>query len=74
MAEAMRKYPETNAVLVRRHGVYVWGETWQKAKGMAECFDYLFEIYVRMKQAGLDPEKGPAAPADELEPAAKRAK
>ncbi len=30
MAEAIKKYPDSNAVLVRRHGVYVWGETWQK--------------------------------------------
>lgn len=25
MAEAMVKYPEAAGVLVRRHGVYVWG-------------------------------------------------
>jgi len=36
-------------VLVRRHGVYVWGENWQKAKTMCECYDYLFEIAVKMK-------------------------
>ncbi|PRP76284.1 putative methylthioribulose-1-phosphate dehydratase-like isoform 2 [Planoprotostelium fungivorum] len=36
MAEAMRNYPDTNAVLVRRHGVYVWGEDWKKAKTMNE--------------------------------------
>ena len=60
MAKAMRAYPESCAVLVRRHGVYVWGESWQKAKSMTECFDYLFEMYVKMKQLGIDPEKAPA--------------
>jgi methylthioribulose-1-phosphate dehydratase len=51
----MEAYPEANAVLVRRHGVYVWGADWTKAKTMCECYDYLFEIYVKMKQMGLDP-------------------
>ncbi|RIA93683.1 methylthioribulose-1-phosphate dehydratase [Glomus cerebriforme] len=55
MAKAMEKYPETNAVLVRRHGVYVWGESWEKAKTMAECYDYLFEIAVKMKTIGMNP-------------------
>lgn len=32
MAEAMEKYPQTTAVIVRRHGFYVWGDTWQEAK------------------------------------------
>jgi methylthioribulose-1-phosphate dehydratase len=59
MAQAMMKYPDSNAVLVRRHGVYVWGESWQKAKTMTECFDYLFEIAVKMKNIGLDPSKVP---------------
>ncbi|KAJ2354337.1 Methylthioribulose-1-phosphate dehydratase, partial [Coemansia sp. RSA 2618] len=55
MAEAMERFPDTCAVLVRRHGVYVWGESWEKAKTMAECYDYLFELAVRMKQLGIDP-------------------
>jgi len=36
LEEAMDKYPDTYAVLVRRHGVYVWGETVHKAKTQAE--------------------------------------
>lgn len=32
MNETMQRYPGTTAILVRRHGIYVWGDTWQKAK------------------------------------------
>lgn len=32
MNETMQKYPGSTAILVRRHGIYVWGETWEKAK------------------------------------------
>jgi ribulose-5-phosphate 4-epimerase/fuculose-1-phosphate aldolase len=59
LRKAMEKYPDTCAVLVRRHGVYVWGDTWQKAKTMCECYDYLFEIAVTMRLHGLDPGKKP---------------
>ncbi|KAI9351452.1 class II aldolase/adducin N-terminal [Obelidium mucronatum] len=59
MEAAMKKHPEANAVLVRRHGVYVWGENWQKAKSMTECYDYLFEIGVKMRLNGIDPELVP---------------
>ncbi|KAI4876147.1 hypothetical protein NFI96_017580 [Prochilodus magdalenae] len=59
MARAMEEYPDSCAVLVRRHGVYVWGESWEKAKTMCECYDYLFDIAVQMKQFGLDPAELP---------------
>lgn len=55
MRAAMDTYPNTNAVLVRRHGVYVWGETWESAKTMCECYDYLFELAVQMRHLSLDP-------------------
>ena len=50
----------SNAVLVERHGVYVWGKDWVEAKTQAECYDYLFEAAVRMKQLGVDPAVPPA--------------
>nr|CAH7720624.1 unnamed protein product [Callosobruchus chinensis] len=54
LAETIREYPQTCAVLV-----YVWGDTWQQAKTMTECYDYLFDIVVQMKQHGLDPSLTP---------------
>ena len=62
LGAAMDAYPASDAVLVRRHGVYVWGATWQQAKTQAECYDYLFEAAVKMRQLGVDPA---VAPADE---------
>lgn len=58
MAEAIRTHPGSNAVLVRGHGVYVWGNDWVQAKTQAECYDYLFAAAVHIKRLGLDPEKG----------------
>lgn len=50
---AIEKYPSATAVLVRRHGIYVWGETVWKAKVYNEAIDYLLEIAVKMKQFGI---------------------
>ncbi|GAA5985022.1 hypothetical protein JCM5350_003317 [Sporobolomyces pararoseus] len=54
MEQAMRDYPDAPAVLVRRHGTYSWGADWEKAKGQAECLDYLLEVAVKMKLAGMN--------------------
>lgn len=56
---AMEDYPETCAVLVRKHGIYLWGKTWEQAKIMCEAYDYIFEVAVRMISCGLDPRKEP---------------
>ncbi|KAG8224256.1 hypothetical protein J437_LFUL001636 [Ladona fulva] len=55
MDKTINEYPETSAILVRRHGVYVWGDSWQQAKTMAECYDYLFDLAVQIKSCNLDP-------------------
>jgi methylthioribulose 1-phosphate dehydratase/enolase-phosphatase E1 len=52
LAEAIKAYPKSNAVLVRRHGVYVWGASWIKAKAQCESFDFLFKWAVGMLQMG----------------------
>lgn len=59
MAAAIIAHPRAHAVLVRRHGVYVWGRTWIQAKTHAECYDYLFGAAVRMHMLGIDPARKP---------------
>lgn len=53
LEEAMEKWPEACAVLVRRHGVYVWGKDVAQAKTQAESLDYLFQLAVEMYKMGL---------------------
>lgn len=53
MEEAMEEFPDAFAVLVRRHGVYVWGDNVHKAKTMCESLDYLFQLAVEMRKLGI---------------------
>lgn len=59
LSKAIDDYPDTNAVLVRRHGVYIWGQTWQQAKAMAEVYHYLFEMAVEMERLDLVASRSP---------------
>ncbi|HYK04467.1 MAG TPA: methylthioribulose 1-phosphate dehydratase [Thermoanaerobaculia bacterium] len=53
LGQAIEAYPRTHAVLVRRHGVYIWGRDWVQAKTHAECYDYLFRAAVEMRRLGI---------------------
>ncbi len=53
LGEAIRNNPRSHAILVRNHGVYVWGKDWKQAKTHAECYDYLFAASARRKQLGI---------------------
>uniref|UniRef100_A0A0C9S9A4 Probable bifunctional methylthioribulose-1-phosphate dehydratase/enolase-phosphatase E1 n=1 Tax=Wollemia nobilis TaxID=56998 RepID=A0A0C9S9A4_9CONI len=55
LAEAIAAYPKTTAVLVRNHGIYIWGDSWISAKTQAECYHYLFDAAFKLSQIGLDP-------------------
>ncbi|KAL6314727.1 hypothetical protein AAG906_027074 [Vitis piasezkii] len=62
LAEAIEAYPKTTAVLVRNHGIYIWGDSWIHAKTQAECYHYLFDAAIKLYQLGLDwstPDHGP---------------
>ncbi|KAK5209258.1 Methylthioribulose-1-phosphate dehydratase [Exophiala xenobiotica] len=53
LEKAMEQHPDACAVLVRRHGIYVWGDTVAKAKTQCESLDYLFQLAVEMHKLGL---------------------
>ncbi|KAL3090389.1 hypothetical protein niasHS_006841 [Heterodera schachtii] len=53
LAKAVDDFPMTCAILVRRHGLFVWGPNWQKTKVMMECVEYLLEICWEMRRNGM---------------------
>ena len=54
LEQAILAFPRSNAVLVRGHGVYIWGRDWVHTKSQAECYDYLFAASVRLREHGID--------------------
>jgi methylthioribulose 1-phosphate dehydratase/enolase-phosphatase E1 len=54
LGECIANNPKACAVLVRRHGMYVWGDTWEEAKRHGECLHYLFEVAINMKRLSMD--------------------
>ncbi len=53
LSAAIDAFPSSHAVLVKRHGVYVWGRDWIEAKRHAECYDYLFALVLSALRVGV---------------------
>lgn len=54
LEKTMAEWPDTYAVLVRRHGIYVWGEDVARAKTVCESLDWIFRLAVEMRGLGLN--------------------
>lgn len=48
VGEALAKYPDAHALLLRRHGLYTWGDTLADAERHVEILEFLFETTGRM--------------------------
>ncbi|VDL72611.1 unnamed protein product [Nippostrongylus brasiliensis] len=53
LEECLKVHQRSCAVLVRNHGLFVWGNTWEKTKIMTECIDYLIELAIDMTRHGI---------------------
>ncbi|TMS37144.1 hypothetical protein L596_004139 [Steinernema carpocapsae] len=51
--QTLLDFTEAPAVLVRNHGLFVWGPSWEKTKIMTECLEYLFELSCEMIKHGI---------------------
>lgn len=49
----LENHPQAIAVLVRNHGLFVWGPTWESTKIMTECIDYLLELAIDMERFSI---------------------
>jgi methylthioribulose-1-phosphate dehydratase len=47
VAAALRDYPATHGVLLRRHGLYTWGESIAGTRRHLEALEFLFEVESR---------------------------
>jgi methylthioribulose-1-phosphate dehydratase len=62
LREAILSNPYSKAVIVRNHGAYVWGKSWEQAKIHAEAYDYLFQVVYESKIIGKELERFTPSP------------
>jgi len=47
LTEMLRRYPDAHAFLLRRHGMYTWGESLHEAERHVEAVEFLFDVIGR---------------------------
>jgi methylthioribulose-1-phosphate dehydratase len=52
LRQILRLYPESQAVLLRGHGLYTWGEDIFEARRHLEVLEFLFELELRRRTLG----------------------
>jgi methylthioribulose-1-phosphate dehydratase len=55
VGDALERHPEAHAFLLRRHGLYTWGETLDDAERHVEILEFLIETVARGQQGGVVP-------------------
>jgi methylthioribulose-1-phosphate dehydratase len=52
LQETLRRHPAIHGVLLRRHGLYTWGQDLAEAKRHVEILEFLMEVVGRTRPAG----------------------
>ena len=47
LGDALERHPNAHGILLRRHGLYTWGDTLAEAARHVEILEYLFEVVGR---------------------------
>lgn len=48
--QVLKERPQVFGVMLRQHGLYVWGETVKEAKKHLEVFEYLFKYFLQTRR------------------------
>jgi len=53
LASVLRQYPQCHGVLLRKHGLYTWGQEIAEARRHVEILEFLFEVQARLQFASM---------------------
>jgi methylthioribulose-1-phosphate dehydratase len=48
MAEKLTLYPKSYALIVKRHGIFVWADSWKAAVNLHNLLDNAFDIWLKL--------------------------